>query len=152
MRTAGSPGAWGCTGGAGGGAGSRLDHRRHFRIAEVLAPPRPWAAFPPHTPPFPTPSYLLAKKATQGKRRSWVSTKTFWTNRLGLQLCCRFKDRVSQNQGNRTRLCAGVRAGGKTMPSDPPHQSRGVLKESYGFRILRDQALVTRRGEFLELC
>lgn len=78
-----------------------------FRITEVLAPARPWASFPPHTPSFPTPSYLLAKKATQGKRRSWVSTKTFWTNRLGLQLCCRFKDRVSQNQGNKIRLSGG---------------------------------------------
>lgn len=67
----------------------------------------PGASFPPHTPPFLTPSYLLAKKATQGKRRSWVSTKTFWTNRLGLQLCCRFKDRVSQNHGNRIRLGGG---------------------------------------------
>lgn len=40
----------------------------------------------------PSPSaltYLLAKKATQGKRRSCVSTKTFCTKRFGLQLCCK---------------------------------------------------------------
>lgn len=41
----------------------------------------------------PSPSaltYLLAKKATQGKRRSCVSTKTFCTKRFGLQLCCKW--------------------------------------------------------------
>lgn len=34
-------------------------------------------------------THLLAKKATQGKRRSWVSTKTFCTKRFGVQLCCK---------------------------------------------------------------
>lgn len=33
-------------------------------------------------------THLLAKKATQGNRKSCVSTNTFWTKRLGLQLCC----------------------------------------------------------------
>lgn len=33
-------------------------------------------------------THLLAKNATQGNRKSCVSTNTFWTKRLGLQLCC----------------------------------------------------------------
>jgi len=33
-------------------------------------------------------THWRAKNATQGNRRSWVSTNTFWTNTLGSQLCC----------------------------------------------------------------
>lgn len=47
-------------------------------------------------------THLLAKKATQGKRRSWVSTKTFCTKRFGVQLCCngnREKPELQPGQG-----------------------------------------------------
>lgn len=63
----------------------------HWSCSPSWIQPRPancqWAQ---STRPSPSAlTYLLAKKATQGKRRSCVSTKTFCTKRFGLQLCCK---------------------------------------------------------------
>lgn len=48
-----------------GGAGSQMGERPFERPG-----PSPTWAFPTHPSPFLIPSYLLAKKATHGKRRS----------------------------------------------------------------------------------
>jgi len=56
-------------------------------------------------------THLLAKKATQGKRRSCVSTKTFCTKRFGLQLCCKgSRDAVSGRDARQPVANSGLQA------------------------------------------
>lgn len=56
-------------------------------------------------------TYCWVKNATQGNRRSWVSTNTFWTYRFGEQLCCwdKHKTGFSKRFGRYTSCSVGIK-------------------------------------------
>lgn len=132
VRMAGSPGAWGCT----GGAGSRLDHRRRFRIAEVLAPPDPGLLFLPTHPLSRLPRTCWQRRPPRGSEGHGYPRRHSGQTGWGCNCAVGLRTGSVRTKETGSGFVAGVRAGGKTMPSGPPRQSSGVLKESYGFRLL----------------
>lgn len=87
-------------------------------------------------------THLLAKNATQGNRRSCVSTNTFWTKRLGLQLCCN-TNRTTDHEGQNKMFFTQHRTGLTSYVEVSPKVSLQLgIDDVAGFFAVVEQARV----------